>query len=39
MGKNIVCGENCPNYKKFNREVFKESTSEEIELLSNMFKI
>lgn len=37
--QNIICGENCPNYKELNKEVLKGTDSEEITQLSNMFKL
>lgn len=35
----FICGENCPNYQKIDREVLKKSTSEQVQELSNIFKI
>lgn len=34
-----ICGENCPNYQRLDKQVLKQTTSEEIDVLSNMFKL
>lgn len=37
--KDFVCGEKCPHYQKINKVKLEEPNSEEIENLSNMFKL
>lgn len=37
--KDFVCGEKCPHYQKINKVKLEEPNNEEIENLSNMFKL
>lgn len=37
--KDLVCGEKCPHYQKINKVKLEEPNNEEIENLSNMFKL
>lgn len=37
--KDFVCGEKCPHYQKINEVKLEEPNNEEIESLSNMFKL
>lgn len=37
--KDFVCGEKCPHYQKINKVKLEEPNNEEIESLSNMFKL
>lgn len=37
--KALVCGEKCPHYQKINKVKLEEPNNEEIENLSNMFKL
>lgn len=34
-----ICGENCPNYKKLDKKMLKQTTQKEIDNLSDMFKL
>ncbi len=37
--KDFVCGEKCPHYQKINKVKLEEPNNEEIESVSNMFKL
>ena len=37
--RDFVCGEKCPHYQKINKVKLEEPNNEEIENLSNMFKL
>lgn len=37
--KDFVCGEKCPHYQKINKVKLEEPNNEQIENLSNMFKL
>lgn len=34
-----VCGEHCPNYKRLDKQLLKQTPQEEIDELSNIFKL
>lgn len=37
--KDFICGENCPHYQAISKVKLEEPNHEEIEMLSNMFKL